>query len=70
VDHYTAIMPGFFFEELNRALDEQSFGIKGFSVLEGDDAFGTASIETLEGDNLTIRLDSSGYQVRWLPYTQ
>ena len=56
----------FYAEEIRRALEEQSFGIKSFNLLESDTSGvqARATVILLEGQKITILLNSQGYSVR------
>jgi len=58
--------PEFYAEEIRRALEEQSFGIKSFTLLENDisGVQARATVILLEGQKITIKLNSQGYSVR------
>ena len=59
----------FYAQEIRRALEEQSFGIKSFTLLESDSgAQARATVILLEGQKITIKLNSQGYAVR--PHTE
>ncbi|KAF8903125.1 hypothetical protein CPB84DRAFT_1845955 [Gymnopilus junonius] len=49
--------------ELYRALKEQAFGIKGFSMLASSLEQATASVMLLEGSMLVVELTTRGYCV-------
>jgi hypothetical protein len=58
-------MDSFFSSELERALEEQSFGIAGFELLTSTSSLESSALVTLlEGDIVNISLSSRGYQVR------
>jgi hypothetical protein len=54
----------FYEGEIRRALDEQSFGIKQYTVLETSTTRARASVTLLEGSVIIIELTSQGYIVR------
>jgi len=57
-------LSSFYGDELLRALTEQSFGIKIFSILATTQLQATASVTLLEGRQLDIKLAMRGYSVR------
>jgi hypothetical protein len=51
--------------ELARALSEESYGIRGFTMMKTDtELVATAEVRLLEGTAVEISLTSRGYQVR------
>jgi len=51
-------------DELQRALEEQSFGIAGFELLSSTSSLESSALVTLlEGDVVTISVSSRGYQL-------
>ena len=50
--------------ELYRALKEQAFGIKSFSMLSSSLEQATASVVLLEGSKIVVELTTGGYSVR------
>jgi hypothetical protein len=58
-------MDSFFSSELERALEEQSFGIAGFELVRSTSSLESSAFVTLlEGDVVNISLSARGYQVR------
>lgn len=56
----------FWAEELQRALAEQSFGIRVYSIIATTPLRATASVTLHEGHSIFILLTSRGYSVRSL----
>lgn len=50
--------------ELERALQEQSYGLKNFEILKKTHLEATAKVTVLEGDVIVVSLTPRGYQVR------
>jgi hypothetical protein len=62
-------MDSFFSSELERALEEQSFGISAFELEDSTSSLESSALVTLlEGNVVTILLSSRGYQVWQLYY--
>lgn len=55
--------PTFFRDELKRALDEQSFGILGYTPRQSNAFEAIARVELLEKINLEIMVSVRGFQV-------
>ncbi|KAF9483380.1 hypothetical protein BDN70DRAFT_799882 [Pholiota conissans] len=55
--------PSFCDAELLRALNEQSFGIKSFTVSSSSPQQAIATIVLLDGPKLTVQLTTQGYSV-------
>ncbi|KAJ3509124.1 hypothetical protein NLJ89_g5383 [Agrocybe chaxingu] len=53
----------FYAGELQRALKEQAFGIKAFTMGATSSQQATASVVLLEGHHLVIRLTTQGYTI-------
>ncbi|TFK40539.1 hypothetical protein BDQ12DRAFT_456878 [Crucibulum laeve] len=53
----------FFRDEMHRALDEQGFGIRSFTVTSSNSRQAVASVLLLEGHKINICLTSQGYSV-------
>jgi len=61
-------MASFFSSELERALEEQSFGISEFELEDSTSSLESSALVTLlEGEVVAISLSSRGYQV-WRLY--
>jgi hypothetical protein len=57
-------MDSFFSSELERALEEQSFGISEFELEDSTSSLESSALVTLlEGEVVAISLSSRGYQV-------
>jgi hypothetical protein len=57
-------MNSFFSSELEKALEEQSFGIAGFQLLQSSNSLESSALVTLlEGIIVNISVSSRGYQV-------
>ncbi|KAF8622871.1 hypothetical protein AX15_006684 [Amanita polypyramis BW_CC] len=54
----------FYAEELNNALQEQSFGIHGFTIISSTSSLQcSASVTLLEGNTIRITLRDAGYSI-------
>lgn len=64
VQPHEEIMDSFFYSELERALNEQSFGIAAFQLARPTTSLEASSYVTLlEGNVVHISLSARGYQV-------
>ena len=69
----TEMSTEFYAEEIRRALEEQDFGVKSFTLLESDTSGvqARATVILLEGQKIMVKLNSEGYSVRdGCPYTK
>lgn len=57
-------MSSFCSTELQRALKEQTFGIKSYSISSTSSQQATASVVLLEGSKITVLLTTQGFSVR------
>lgn len=55
--------PSFTQTELDQALAEQAYGLKGYKVTKRTPLESTAEVATLEGVTFDVSLTSRGYQV-------
>jgi len=57
-------MSGVYTAELRRALEEEAFGIKSFSISNATPLRATACVHTLEGHDIDLELCADGYSIK------